>query len=525
MGFIDTIKRWRLVQQGMSTGAKRRTQAENRVTGAFNTSPFTRVLLYLIFAALVVLLSLSDGTSGPFVNDPMKTSLFAILLTIIAVAIFEFSRVKTPSGMDILLVFGSLAVNLALTEAIIWIPETEVFHFTCKLLVLPYVLAPMIMAILLGRNYGIFIVAMYSLYGTLMMPSGYIMDFFIMSLMSGLVTVFLSSNVRKRASLLRAGFYAGITIMILGILLRYVDFSMLRFDDVQMWKVFVFNLSSALACSLIVSMVVGGILPILESAFGLITNIRWLELSDLNHPLLRKMQLEAPGTFHHSLVMASLAESAAESVGANASMCRVCAYFHDIGKLKKPEYFIENQGDVNPHDSLTPTMSALIIIAHVKDGIDLAIKHKLNKKIIDVIKEHHGDSLVYYFYRKAKETSNPEGDDSESKSSESAFDVDEKNFRYPGPKPGSKESGIISIADAIESASRTMTKPSPQKIRTLVEDIVKSRINDGQLDRCQLSLEELAKVKASFAKTLRSMLHNRIDYPKENDNSRTNQSH
>jgi putative nucleotidyltransferase with HDIG domain len=140
------------------------------------------------------------------------------------------------------------------------------------------------------------------------------------------------------------------------------------------------------------------LLPALESIFTITTDISWLELSDLNHKLLRKLQLETPGTYHHSMVVATLAESAAEDIGANASMCRVCSYFHDIGKLKKPEYFIENQGDHNPHDTLTPTMSAIIIIAHVKDGVDMAIKHKLNPKIIEVIREHHGDSLVQYFY-------------------------------------------------------------------------------------------------------------------------------
>ena len=150
-------------------------------------------------------------------------------------------------------------------------------------------------------------------------------------------------------------------------------------------------------------MIVSGLLPLFESSFNLTTDISWLELSDLNHKLLRRMQLQAPGTFHHSMVVASLAEAAAEEIGANPMMCRVCSYFHDIGKLQKPAYFIENQGESNPHDSLTPTMSALVIIAHVKDGVDMAIKGKLNPRIIDVIREHHGTSLVYFFYRKAEE--------------------------------------------------------------------------------------------------------------------------
>ena len=252
--------------------------------------------------------------------------------------------------------------------------------------------------------------------------------------------------------------------------------------------------------------------------FSLTTDISWLELGDLNHPLLKQMQLEAPGTFHHSLVVASLAESAAETIGANAALCRACAYFHDVGKLKKPEYFIENQSDGmdNPHDPLTPTMSALVIIAHVKDGVDMAMKHNLNPRIIDAILEHHGDSMVYYFYRKAQEQKVIESD-KVGKGLENMEDlpqIDDKNFRYPGPRPRSKETGILSLADAIESASRTLKKPNPIKIRGLVDDIVKSRWVDGQLDDCSLTMRDLTRIRESFAATLRSMMHNRISYTK-----------
>jgi hypothetical protein len=231
------------------------------------------------------------------------------------------------------------------------------------------------------------------------------------------------------------------------------------------------------------------------------------------------MQLETPGTFHHSLIVASLSEAAAERIGANAQMCRVCSYFHDVGKLLKPRYFIENQigdGD-NPHDGLTPTMSALIIISHVKDGVDLAGKHKLNPRIINVIQEHHGDSLVAYFYRRAQEQKKSDLDklDRKLENPEDLPVVDEKNFRYPGPRPSTRESGIIALADTVESASRTLTKPTLARIRALIEDLVRLRIQDGQLDQCPLTLQELALVKESFVGTLRSMLHSRVDYPTE----------
>jgi hypothetical protein len=283
------------------------------------------------------------------------------------------------------------------------------------------------------------------------------------------------------------------------------------------WQAFGIQMASIFGTGLVTGMIVSGLLPVLESSFTLTTDISWLELSDLNHKLLRRMQLEAPGTFHHSMVVASLAETAAETIGANPTVCRVCSYFHDIGKLNKPEYFIENQGQNNPHDALTPTMSALVIIAHVKDGVDMAIKSRLNPRIIDVIREHHGDSLVFYFYRKGQEQRRNEEEkvDEGLENPEDLPEVDEKNFRYPGPCPCTKESGIISLADAIESASRSLQKPTPQKIRALVDDIVFNRIKDGQLDDCGLTISDLKMARESFCKTLRSMMHNRIDYPRK----------
>jgi hypothetical protein len=279
--------------------------------------------------------------------------------------------------------------------------------------------------------------------------------------------------------------------------------------------------AAAFGTAVLTALLISGLLPLFEGVFLLTTDISWLELSDLNHKLLRQMQLEAPGTFHHSLVVAALSEAAAEKIGANAQMCRVGAYFHDVGKLKKPGYFIENQHDGrdNPHDALTPTMSALIIIAHVKDGVDLAVKHKLNPRIIDVIQEHHADSLVFYFYRRAQDQKKLELEkvDRRLENPEDLPMIDEKNFRYPGPRPRTRESGIIALADSVESASRSLKKPTPARIRTLVEDLVRARIHDGQLDDCPLTLQELAIVKESFAATLRSMLHSRIDYPKDDE--------
>ena len=234
---------------------------------------------------------------------------------------------------------------------------------------------------------------------------------------------------------------------------------------------------------------------------------------------MKRLSIEAPGTYHHSLVVANLAEAAAEAIGANATMCRVCSYFHDIGKLTKPEYFIENMDpEDNPHDDLTARMSALVLIAHVKDGVDLALKHGLNNQIADVIEQHHGNTLVWFFYRKAIEQKKEalrlvELDKARE---DDVPDVTEEIFRYPGPRPQFKESAIISLADAIESTSRSLTKPNRSRVEQMVDDIVRSRLLDRQLDECDLTLAELAEVKSSFVKTLLSMMHNRVKYPKEN---------
>ncbi len=260
-----------------------------------------------------------------------------------------------------------------------------------------------------------------------------------------------------------------------------------------------------------------GVLPILEHLFQITTDISWLEASDLNHPLLRRMTIEAPGTYHHSLVVANLAEAAAEAIGANATLCRVCAYFHDVGKLVKPEYFTENMNfERNPHDDLAPTMSALIIMAHVKEGVDLALKNKLNLRIIDIIQEHHGTSLVYYFYQRAiqQQEDARAGGKIMNMRAEDIPEVQEESFRYGGPKPQTKESAIVSLADIVESASRSVEKPTPQKIEQLVHELIEERIADGQLDECDLTLGEIHVIRERFRFTLMTMLHTRIAYPK-----------
>ena len=253
------------------------------------------------------------------------------------------------------------------------------------------------------------------------------------------------------------------------------------------------------------------LLPFLERWFDIQTDISLLELSDANHPLLKELVQRAPGTYNHSINVASLSEAAAEAIGANGLLCRVGAYFHDVGKLRKPEYFIENQaGGPNKHDDLVPTMSTLVILAHVKDGIEIARTHHLPQPIIDLIEQHHGTTLVEYFFNRAtrqQEEQNEEGG--------TPSPVDEADFRYPGPKPQTPEAAVMMLADTVESASRALREPAPARIENLVQEIAKKKFDDGQFDECSITIEQLFTIKASLIKSLNAMYHARVKYPEQ----------
>ncbi len=222
-----------------------------------------------------------------------------------------------------------------------------------------------------------------------------------------------------------------------------------------------------------------GLLPVIEHVFNYTTDIKLLELANLEHPLLEEMMVNAPGTHHHSIVIGNLAKAAAESIGAHPLLARVSAYYHDIGKLKMPHYFIENRtGNDDAHKGLTPNMSALIILSHVKEGIEMARQYRLGKKITDIIGQHHGTSLVAYFYNRAKELEDPK-----------LHVIEEKDFRYSGPKPQTKEAGIIMLADSVEASSRILDDPTPKRIETHVQEVIEKIFLDGQLDECELTLK------------------------------------
>ncbi|AOM82589.1 HD family phosphohydrolase [Salisediminibacterium beveridgei] len=265
------------------------------------------------------------------------------------------------------------------------------------------------------------------------------------------------------------------------------------------WIEISFNLGFAALAGIIAAILAIGILPFLETAFGILSTSRLIELSNPNHPLLRKILLEAPGTYHHSVMVANLSESACEAIGANGLLARVASYYHDIGKTRRPHFFIENQmGGKNPHDNLSPQLSKTIITAHPYDGAEMLRSHKMPKEIIDIAEQHHGTTCLKYFYYKAKE------DDP---------DIKMEDFRYPGPIPNTKVSAVVGIADSVEAAVRSMKQPTIENIDTLVRKIINDRLDDDQFDECDLTIKELHKVAKSMLETLQGTFHSRIEYP------------
>lgn len=259
----------------------------------------------------------------------------------------------------------------------------------------------------------------------------------------------------------------------------------------------------ALLSGFISAAFVSSLIPLLETLFQYTTDIKLLELSNLNSPVLRELMIKAPGTYHHSVVVGNLVEAAAESIGANPLLARVSAYYHDIGKVSKAQYFIENQaGEENRHDKLMPSMSALILVSHIKEGVEIARENRLGQPIIDIIRQHHGTALIKFFYDRAK-----------SQAALSGQVADEKDFRYPGPKPQTREAGIVMLADCVEAASRTLANPSPDRIQGLVQKLINNIFMDGQLDECELTLKNLHEIARSFTVILNGIFHHRIDYP------------
>lgn len=359
--------------------------------------------------------------------------------------------------------------------------------------VLPLALAPMLATILYGPRLGLSVGFSSSL--ALAMQHDLDLLIYFSGLTASVTSALTVRAIHKRSNLFRAGLWiGGIQALILlgaGI-----------FELVPLQVTF-FHALTAFGGGWITALLVLLLISPFEYVLNVTTDIRLLELSDMSHPVLARLAMEAPGTYHHSLMVAHLAQAATREIGGNDLLVRVCAYYHDIGKLTKPEFFIENSsGRQNPHDDLSPSMSRLLIISHVKEGVSLAKRYKLPKAIIDGIEQHHGASLIQYFYHRARK-----------QAEETESSVEAADYRYPGPKPRSREMGVLMLADTIEAASRTIDKNKPGQIEGLVNELIQDKLNDGQMDLCALTMAEINTIRRAFVFSLNNMLHGRVKYP------------
>jgi putative nucleotidyltransferase with HDIG domain len=513
---LDFVKRSQLVKRGLASKKSRRRRSKNELLTSLEYASYVKWFIFAAFVAGLALLIFSGQQPEPTKNFVIALLFFATALT----QLWLNQPITFRRSSRLLLVFGVIFVQLAATKLVLIVCNSGNYSFLQPEtvgLIAPYAFAPLTLSVLLGRNHGLYASVFVSLWSSILFGK---VDapLLVCGLISGFTAVYLTLQVRQRSRLIRAGLGIGISIWFLSLTFGLIGPIDLFTPNANDWKLISIQSGLAIGNGILTATLVGGILPMLEHVFQITTDISWLEASDLNHPLLRRMTIEAPGTYHHSLVVANLAESAAEAIGANPTLCRVCSYFHDVGKLVKPEYYTENMNfERNPHDDLAPTMSALIIIAHVKEGVDLALKHGLNRQIVDIIQEHHGTSLVYYFYKRALQQQEDAriGGKIMNLRQDDIPEVREETFRYNGPRPQTKESAIISLADAVESASRSLEKPTPQKIEQLVNDIIDQRIGDGQLVECSLTLADLHTISERFRFTLTTMLHTRIAYPKQ----------
>jgi putative nucleotidyltransferase with HDIG domain len=358
--------------------------------------------------------------------------------------------------------------------------------------VFPLAVLPIMVTVLFDAEVGILATIILALLVGLMHRFSFSLT--LLCTVVGFVACFSSRRVRKRTDFYRIGFYVVLALVALMLVVENLKLT----PSSELFT----ELSLAVLVWLLAVILTLGILPVFESLFGITTDITLLELSDLNHPLLKRLAIEAPGTYHHSIIVGNLSEGAAKAIGGNSLLARVGAYYHDIGKIEIPEYFVENQLSVkSKHDSLTPSMSALILTSHVKKGRMLGEEADIPDDVLNFIEEHHGTMVMTYFYNRAME----QGEDASS--------VDK--FRYPGPKPQTRETGISMLADAVEAASRTLDDPKPARIDNLIQRIINDRFQSGELEECSLTLKDLARIRRAFGQMLVAAFHHRIEYPKQ----------
>jgi putative nucleotidyltransferase with HDIG domain len=502
--WISKLRSQRLRERLRTPGRTPAGDQSNRLSGA----PLRLLLGVVLWASVCTLLYAEKTTSpggGGWTLELFRGELLMLIGTTVAAGLL---RVLAPA------IFHDSAKLLLLTLCGLCsvIPVAALLHFQSGLpgltastveFLAPVCLAPLLAGVLLGAPAATVVGIWVSYVCAVLFNNS--MAILTTGLIATAAVACLVPRIRRRSQIIRMGFMVSLAEMSVVVTLLH--------NHPPSVRVAVYQVLACLCGGIGSALVVVTILPLIESLFGLTTNVTLMELSDLGHPLLQRLAFEASGTYHHSLMVANLAQAAADNIGANPILARVGAYFHDIGKLTKPGFFAENiQGGENPHDDLAPSMSALLVMAHVKEGLSLAMLHKLPRAIMDVIRQHHGTGLVVFFHHKAGRQA------AEAALGRSgganAVPVDQSPYRYAGPLPVSREASIIMLADAVEAASRSLEKPTPTHIGELIDRLVDNRYEDNQLDESGMTLSELARVKQAFVLCLTSMLHSRIAYPR-----------
>lgn len=441
------------------------------------------------------------GVSGRVILGNLL--LMALLLFFMARYAFFYQQSARRDRHLFALLVTVTVLGLLLDRGFLWLYEHLVDSFDVQpyanpasyRFMIPMAAGAMLVTLLVNPRVGMAYTLFYvPLFGMMM---EWDLPLLIYSLVGNLAGIYGVTTYRQRTALINAGLVLGAVNAAAVVALQSIAGAALPPAHL------LFQVVCGFAGGILVAILVSFLLPLLEALFNILTDVRLLELSNLNNPLLRRLAVEAPGSYNHSVIVGTLAEAAAEAIGANALFCRVAAYYHDVGKMLKPDYFIENQRDgVNRHDGLSPHMSALVIASHVKEGYELARTYGLPQQVLDIIPQHHGTRKINYFYQKARKSERPE-----------AEEVRESDYRYPGPKPQSKEAAIFMLSDSIEAAARTLEDPSPARFKGLIRKIVSDVVLDDQFDECDLTFADLEKASAAFLRTLGSIYHHRIDYP------------
>lgn len=455
-------------------------------------------LLFVIGATAILSFNTTKVDFGIESFPGLLAKLVVVSLITVAASLYVFNYerkiIKNPTRTVSLAVL--MIVLLALTKA------GTLSHEWMYLATGTAVTSAIILTIAYNQRFALGMSIIYSVIACFAVEGIQSVELFFTMLAGIVPCCFMLHEIRTRMKLIYVGGVAAVAVFAMA-------FSLGVLQSIKMLNI-IQQAGSAALITFAVGIIMQGFLPIIEKVFGVVTSMTLLDYSDANQPLLKKLAMEAPGTYSHSLLIGSIAETAAEAIGANGLLCRVGAYYHDIGKVNKPPYFVENQmGSASRHETLSPAMSQLVIVGHVKDGIEIAKEFGLPAALRQFIETHHGTTLIQYFYEEAKKQSNGRG-----------VEVSESEFRYPGPKPQTKEAAIVMISDTVESATRAMSEISPTKIEALVHNMMMKRLQDGQFDECDITLRELHLVEAALSKALAAYHHGRIKYPEPSDQAK-----